>query len=133
LAHCWRRSSISKAHAVPTRPTDNSTFGTSISLVSHYCGSPAHYPCVLVHFLVPPFSQAVLLPSHCCPLDSISQPSPSLSAHINFPTQPYHWARRWPDSADAARVPRDLLNEAVRRLLKQRSEPLGSSSMGESR
>ena len=53
--------------------------------------------------LVPLLSQAILLPSHSCPLDSTSQPSPSLSAHLKFPP-PYHLAHNWEVSPGARAV-----------------------------
>ena len=75
-----------------------------------------HFARVLVHPFVPLLAQAILLPSHCCPLDFTSEPGRALSAHLEFPT--LTMARRWPDPAEAARVVATLLNEAVSHLLK---------------
>src|SRR6516225_7930114 len=48
-----RRSSTVEAHAVPTRPTDNSTFGTSISLIPTTEDRTPACPCLLVHLPCP--------------------------------------------------------------------------------
>ena len=81
-----RRSSASTAHAFPTRPTDNTTFATSISQIPTTADHPGTVLACWCASLSHCHSQAILLPSHSCPLDSMSQPSPSLSAHLGFPT-----------------------------------------------
>jgi hypothetical protein len=86
-----RRSSTLKAHAFPTRPTDNLTFGTSISQLPATADQPRTVLACWCTSLSHCYSQANLLPSHSYPLDSISQPSPSLSAQLGFPTRSFGW------------------------------------------
>ena len=81
-----RRSSASTAHAFPTRPTDNTTFATSISQIP----TTADHRALSLRAGALPCPTAIpkqfCIPSHSCPLDSMSQPSPSLPAHLGFPT-----------------------------------------------
>ena len=87
LAALLRRSSTLKAHAFPTRPTDNLTFATSKSQIPTTADQPRTVLACWCISLSHCYSQAIPSPSHSCPLDSISQPSPSLSAHLGFPTR----------------------------------------------
>src|SRR6516164_8305912 len=64
--------------------------------------------------LVPLLSQAILSPSHGCPLDSTGQPSSSRSAHLGFPTRSF--GSSLARSGEAARVVATCSMKAVRHL-----------------
>jgi hypothetical protein len=84
-----QRSSTSKARAIPTRPTDNSTFRTSISRIPTAEDQPRALSIACWCILVPTLSQPILSPSHGFPLDSTSRKQPTMSAHPGFPTPPF--------------------------------------------